>query len=73
VSPRKTKSRRAVKHDGSLLGWSTSLAIVQDGSRFGFAQFKLCAHLLYLRGLLFQRCRETCDSAFQLLDFFVLL
>jgi hypothetical protein len=47
--------------------------IIQDGLRCGFAQFKLGAHLLDLRGLLFHRCRETCDSAFQLIDFFALL
>jgi len=34
------------------------LAIIQNGLRRGFAQFKLRAHFLDLRGLLFNSCSE---------------
>src|SRR6266508_2289034 len=36
----------------------TALVIIKDHSRCSFAQFKLVAHLLDLRGLLFETCRE---------------
>ena len=35
------------------------LLIVQDGLRRRFARFKLCAHFLDLRCLLFHGCDET--------------
>ena len=43
----------------------TLLVVVLNRLRRGFAQFKLGAHFLDLRGLLFYRCRETRNRAFQ--------
>jgi hypothetical protein len=50
--------------------------LVDDGSRCGLVQFKLCAHFLDLRGLLLKLCRESLylfvllrDRCLQLLNF----
>ena len=48
------------------------LPILDDCSRRKFVDLNLRAHFLDLGGLLFHRCRKTCNSAFQLLDFLVL-
>ena len=40
----------------------TALLIVEDDLRCRFPRFKLCPHLLDLRGLLFKGCREGADS-----------
>jgi len=49
-----------------------ALGIV-DHPRCWLARFKLVAHLLDLRRLLFHRCDEICHRWFQLLSLFVLL
>ena len=46
----------------------TLLVVVLNRLRRGFAQFKLGAHFLDLRGLFFHRCCETRNRAFQFRD-----
>ncbi len=47
---------------------SGSLLIIQDGLRCGFAQFKLSAHRLDLRCLLFHGCSERLNFLLLLCD-----
>src|SRR5262249_42530331 len=47
-------------------GWLTGLVTIQNRLRCGFAHFKLCAHFLDLRGLLFHCRSQDCNFLLQL-------